>query len=199
MKIDLHIHTIQTKKGDGTSRNVTPDVFNQSLKDAGVGLGAITNHNMFDEDQFMSLIDKKSYKLLPGIEVDFIINSVRSQMNIIFSDENIKEAVKISDFLKINSVSSVAPIDLNLLIKELSAMDIILFVDRKGKNTEVDYETIEYIRKKLDQAAIICDANNMRTLRILAAKNMSALIGSDIQSWKDNKYVDESFDLVDSQ
>jgi len=45
MKIDLHCHTMSTKKGDGAGRNVTPDVFRAKIEMADVKIAAITNYN----------------------------------------------------------------------------------------------------------------------------------------------------------
>ncbi len=48
MKIDLHCHTKAKKKGEGTARNVTPELFREKVANADVKIVAITNHNHFD-------------------------------------------------------------------------------------------------------------------------------------------------------
>lgn len=52
MKIDLHCHTLNCKKGDGKSRNVTSELFKEKIEAAGVEIVAITNHNYFDVNQY---------------------------------------------------------------------------------------------------------------------------------------------------
>lgn len=52
MKIDLHCHTKATKQGDGEGRNVNLELFKEKIADAEVKIVAITNHNVFDYQQF---------------------------------------------------------------------------------------------------------------------------------------------------
>ena len=72
MKIDLHCHTKQIKSGDGSGRNVTIELFRQKVIDADVKIIAITNHNVFDYEQFKLFADAVSHEcqLWPGIEID---------------------------------------------------------------------------------------------------------------------------------
>ena len=145
MKIDLHLHTIQTKKGDGTLRNVDSDKFKDQLKKAGVGLAAITNHNKFDKEQFDSFVDDHNYILLPGIEVDFKEDNdkKRSQANIIFSnnEEGIKYASSLSKFLE--NTSSEKPVPISDLLKEIGDKKTIIFLDKKqSKKTMVSEDSL---------------------------------------------------------
>lgn len=57
MKIDLHCHTLNCKKGDGKSRNATSELFKEKIEAAGVEIVAITNHNYFDVNQYYLLKD----------------------------------------------------------------------------------------------------------------------------------------------
>ena len=52
LKIDLHCHTKQIKKGDGAGRNVSVELFCKKIIDADVKIVAITNHNAFDLEQY---------------------------------------------------------------------------------------------------------------------------------------------------
>lgn len=204
MKIDLHLHTIQTKKGDGTLRNVDSDKFKDQLKKAGVGLAAITNHNKFDEEQFDSFVDDRYYILLPGIEVDFKEEDAkkRSQANIIFSnnEEGIKYASSLSKFLK--NTSPEKPVPISDLLKEIGDKKTIIFLDKKqSKKTMVSEDSANFILKnKSDNTCVLYDANNVRTHRILMAMKLNSLIGSDVQSWEGDTYVDrDSVDLIETQ
>jgi len=72
MKIDLHCHTRKAKKGDGKGRNVTPELFKEKIEVADVKIVAITNHNMFDYDQYIELRDVVAgiCQVWPGVEID---------------------------------------------------------------------------------------------------------------------------------
>ena len=203
MKIDLHLHTIQVNKGDGISRNVESEKFKDQLKKAGVGLAAITNHNKFDKKQFDSFIDD-DYILLPGIEVDFkeVKDGKRSQANIIFSDneEGIEDAISLSKFLE--NTSPEEPMPISSLLEEIAEKKTIIFLDRKGsKKTMVSEDGANFILKnKKDNTCVLYDANNVRTHRILMAMKLNSLIGSDVQSWEGDSYVNkDSIDLIETQ
>ena len=53
MKIDLHCHTRKTKQGDAKTRNVEKTLFSQKVLESDVKIIAITNHNLFDYEQFL--------------------------------------------------------------------------------------------------------------------------------------------------
>ena len=203
MKIDLHIHTLKTKKGDGISRDVDSDYFKNQLKESNVGLAAVTNHNVFDDKQFHKLTNKSIYTLFPGIEVDFLENNnKRSQMNIIFSNEDvgINLAKKLSNFLQINNINSNNPIHIDELWSKIKNMNIIIYADYKGDKTTLSNNCFNYLKKLCqNEIPIIHDVNKVRTYRILMANKINSLIGSDIQSWENDNYLRESEDLIESQ
>lgn len=80
MKIDLHCHTKQCKKGDGDGRNVTTALFKEKIESNGIEIVAITNHNDFDIKQYYDLKNSviESCDVWPGIEFD-VKGSVKKQ------------------------------------------------------------------------------------------------------------------------
>ena len=67
-KIDLHIHTVSTISD-------RPFTFSLSklkwyVEEANLQAIAITNHNMFNLEQFLSIKAELSIKVFPGIEID---------------------------------------------------------------------------------------------------------------------------------
>ncbi|WP_428414945.1 PHP domain-containing protein [Pararhizobium sp.] len=67
-KIDLHIHT----KTSSQDRDFlfSKDNFKRYVRDAELDCVAITNHNLFDRDQFEKISSFLDILVLPGIEVD---------------------------------------------------------------------------------------------------------------------------------
>jgi Fe-S cluster assembly ATPase SufC len=67
-KVDLHIHTVQSV----SDRNFTFNL--ESLREYTERLEidciAITNHNLFDKNQFLEICENISIKIFPGIEID---------------------------------------------------------------------------------------------------------------------------------
>ena len=97
-KIDLHIHSFnsgKTKKGDyeitknSTISNI-PTLINK-LNEYEVNMISITDHNIFDKELYLKIkeYENKSSlkKVLPGVELDLIINQKSVHTICVFSDE----------------------------------------------------------------------------------------------------------------
>lgn len=67
-KIDLHIHTIATEKDADFVFDI--DKMQLYVEKSKLDAIAITNHNMFDIDQFNSIKEKLNISVFPGVEVD---------------------------------------------------------------------------------------------------------------------------------
>lgn len=67
-KMDLHIHTVSTKKDKPFAFSI--EKLKGYVMQEGVDLIAITNHNLFDAQQFSDITNALSIKVFPGIEVD---------------------------------------------------------------------------------------------------------------------------------
>ena len=67
-KIDLHIHT-KTSNQDRYFQ-FSDDNLYRYVRDANLDCIAITNHNLFDKEQFELIRSKLEILVLPGIEVD---------------------------------------------------------------------------------------------------------------------------------
>ena len=67
-KVDLHIHTIATDKDTDFSFDL--DKMQLYVEISKLDAIAITNHNMFDIEQFNSIKEKLNISVFPGVEVD---------------------------------------------------------------------------------------------------------------------------------
>ena len=66
-KIDLHIHTVPTDWDSDFNFNL--ENLNKYVSEAKLDAIAITNHNMFDGDQFRAIDKTLGVVVFPGIEV----------------------------------------------------------------------------------------------------------------------------------
>ena len=67
-KVDLHIHTVPTIKDANFTFDMDKmQLYVQTLKLDAI---AITNHNLFDKNQFDEIKNKLNITVFPGIEVD---------------------------------------------------------------------------------------------------------------------------------
>ena len=73
VKTDFHLHTHKDKefKYSGEQNSFVKDYI-MALKQAGIGVGIITNHNKFDKDEYSALrraAKKEDIFILPGVEL----------------------------------------------------------------------------------------------------------------------------------
>ncbi len=91
LRADFHLHTRADKEftyQDGD--NEFSRRYIEALKQAGIGIGVITNHNKFDMDEFKALRErgkKESILLLPGVELSVNDGANGVHMLVVFSDE----------------------------------------------------------------------------------------------------------------
>lgn len=67
-KVDLHLHTIATPSD--ARFDFSLDTLQKYVELAELDCIAITNHNVFDEQQYNEIAKTLGIKVLPGIEVD---------------------------------------------------------------------------------------------------------------------------------
>jgi len=93
MKIDIHTHTKQCKSGDAPSREIAATDFCEAVRATDVGIIAITNHNIFDLDQFEEILEEidGDSQVWPGIELDVIDDGVRGHLLVIVSPDKAGE------------------------------------------------------------------------------------------------------------
>lgn len=90
LRADFHLHTRADKEFtylDGDNEFVRRYI--EALKQAGIGIGVITNHNKFDSGEFKALrkcARKESILLLPGVELSVNDGSNGVHVLIVFSE-----------------------------------------------------------------------------------------------------------------
>ena len=80
-KIDLHVHTMATSKDSDFVFDI--DKMQLYVQISKLDAIAITNHNMFDKEQFNSIKEKMNISVFPGVEVD-----VENAHMIVITDES---------------------------------------------------------------------------------------------------------------
>jgi len=88
VRIDLHLHTIKYK-----GENFIKDYI-EALKTADIRIGAITNHNKFNFEEYIKLkkeAEKNGIWLLPGVELELNEGKGKMHILIIFNDKELDE------------------------------------------------------------------------------------------------------------
>lgn len=192
MKIDLHCHTIKTKRSDGVNRNVDVETFSNYMKDLDIKIVAITNHNYFDLDQYNEFSEsvKETTMVWPGIELDIKQTPKNGHMIVICDPRNKKEFSEIFDMSKDKAEDY--SIDIKALGEKTKELNCIYICHYYKKKPEIVDDVILDIEKSgIDETRIFKEPSNYKTLGIFATFNNNVIIGSDVQDW--NKYKDCNF------
>lgn len=195
MRIDLHCHTKAVKKGDSPGRNVTPELFKTKIENADVKIVAITNHNLFDFEQYKVLSAAVSENCIvwPGVEIDvlepdskrwhliIVVNPKEAErfsesVNTLFKDDNLDECTHTLD-------------EIYHIFKMHDAIYIAHFHQKRPAVPTEDGE-------KLDQLVgepyrIFKETANENSMSVFANYRYNVLVGSDVQDW--NHYEDCTF------
>lgn len=192
MKIDLHCHTIKTKKSDGINRNVTVEDFSKYMKDLEIKIVAITNHNYFDLKQYNEFSEsvKETTMVWPGIELDIKQKPKDGHMIVICDPKNKEEFSKIFDMPK--DKADDYSIDIKTLGEKTKKLNCIYICHYYKKKPEINDDIILNIEKSgINETRIFKEPSNYKTLGIFATFNNNVIIGSDVQDW--NKYKECNF------
>lgn len=185
MKIDLHCHTRKTKQGDGKGRNVTPEQFKEKIELADVKIVAITNHNLFDYEQYMELqgVVTGICQVWPGVEID-IDGESKYHLIVVSKPDEAMTFYDCCEKLFSGTTPDTCLLELKNVCSTFENIDVIYiphFHDKKPAISEADKEELYSLVK--DPARVFIEPRNHRTLGVLANKEMSVMIGSDVQDW----------------
>lgn len=93
MKIDIHTHTRKCKSGDAPTREISPADFCETILSTEVRIIAITNHNVFDLNQYDEIETRlgKDAQVWPGIELDILEGEARGHLLVIVSPNSARD------------------------------------------------------------------------------------------------------------
>lgn len=180
MKLDLHCHTLKCKKGDSYKRNVTKDVFIKKVKAALVDIVAITNHNVFDINQYNDFLNE-DFLIWPGIELD-VIGFESSGHCIIIVNPN--QAQEFADYVK--DIIKTTPDDFKIDVQNFAIMaskfDSIVTC-HYNKNPNLSDADIDYIKQNIGDNPLFLEPSNLTSVGIYLAHNKDCILGSDVKNW----------------
>ena len=141
-KIDLHIHTVSTISDWNFEFSV--DVLKDYVAREKIDVIAITNHNLFDKEQYMFIKNELEIKVFPGIEVD-----IESGHLLVITDED-----DIDDFERRcvrvyskNGSSQKSSMKENEFISIFSDLKKYLLVPHYDKDPVLDFSRVPEINR----------------------------------------------------
>lgn len=194
MRIDLHCHTKQIKSGDGSGRNVTPEIFREKISNANVKIVAITNHNAFDYKQYLEL--KEAVKgicvVWPGIEIDITgSNGKKFHLIVVANPENAQIFANKIDAMYCGEDLETCSFPLRKVYDELNESDVI-YIPHYHKTPSISEQDRDELLKIVgDSSRVFVELQDHRSLGVFANHDYNVLIGSDVKDW--SKYEECTF------
>jgi predicted ATPase len=196
VKIDIHVHTKKTKQGDATTREVAPEKFSKIVQSTDVKILAITNHNVFDLEQFnqMESLLAGSVQIWPGIELDVIDDGKRSHLIVIVSPRKRDEFTQIINRLTDEKSADEFTISLEDTVSAFENLQPLYVAHYLGKKPDMSEASIlKLLTMGINANRVIKEATNSISAGIFIAHGHKSMYGSDVQDW--DKYTEKVDEL----
>jgi len=187
MKIDIHTHTKKTKQGDAATREIDAKTFHEIVSSTEVKIIAITNHNVFDLEQFDEFVATvgSDFQIWPGVELDILEQERRGHLIVIVAPSHAKAFSK-----KVKSVSEgMTPDNFSISIgnvisnfDDLNPLYIAHYKQKKPDLTDHDIENI--ISQTAFKNRVLKEATNAISAGIFISHGHSSIYGSDVANWE---------------
>jgi ABC-type cobalamin/Fe3+-siderophores transport system ATPase subunit len=198
MKIDIHVHTKPCKKGDAPTRAISPEDFCEAILSSEVKIVAITNHNIFDFEQYTAIRAqlRNEAQVWPGIELDILEQGSRGHLLVIVSPTLANEfSETVIEFTKGSRVDSFATaIDQVLrMFDPLRPLYVAHYAQKQPSLSDLALEKL--IEGTKNPSRVIREVTNSISAGIYISHGHPSLYGSDVQDWA--KYEELSRSLPD--
>lgn len=140
-KIDLHIHTVPTISDSGFTFSL--DVFKRYVEEACLDAVAITNHDVFDGDQFRTIRDSLDTVVLPGIE----INVAKGHLLVIDSGIRLEEFEKKAQSVAEKITNAGDYLSVQELLEIYGDLASYLVIPHYDKSPPIRGEALEQLRR----------------------------------------------------
>lgn len=196
MKIDVHVHTKKTKSGDAKTREVTAERFSEIVTSTEVKIIAITNHNIFDINQYNAICTEvnDAVQIWPGIELDVVENDRRGHLIVIVSPKNKDEFSTIIDSITENKTPDEFTISIADVLSSFEILEPVYIAHYNQKKPNITDEDIsKLLTNTKHKNRVIKEVTNSISAGIYISHGYSSIYGSDVHDW--DEYEKLSNDL----
>lgn len=142
IKIDFHIHTVKTVSDAAFEFSL--EHLEEYIKTQKIDAIAITNHNLFDYENFIAIKSKIGEKVFPGIEIDL----ERGHMLVICDDENLDDFKEKANLIK-KEFEANKDISLSSFNEIFKDSDHYIFIPHYDKKPKIDKQLINSMGVKV--------------------------------------------------
>lgn len=159
-KIDFHVHTISCDKDYEFS--YSSRWIKKYVQEAKLNAIAITNHDLFDEENFNKVKqDIPNVKLFPGIELSLD----QGHVNIIFSEDDIPNLVRFSDWLDKQDLGECGKISTEDYCEWMKNWQNGIYIFEMGKSNSLS------VPERLSQVTAVGGVSNQLKFQSFYKKN----------------------------
>lgn len=201
MLIDLHCHTKNVKKGDGTKREPTIELFEEKVELSQVKILAITNHNYFDVDQYNQFKEKvKEFcDVWPGIELDVKEQGNKSgHVLVIVNPSKVDKFAEIAKKYINNQDADEYCITVTKLCEMFNTLEVI-YIPHFFKDHQLCQDDLElFLSHSYSEKRVLHEPSDTKSLGVLNANGYKSVIGSDVKDWdsyEDCTFADLKYDI----
>lgn len=198
MKIDIHTHTKKCKSGDAPTREIAPVDFCEKIQSTEVGIIAITNHNVFDLDQFTGIVDiiSSDAQVWPGVELDVQEGGVRGHLIVIVSPKMAKEFSRVVDEITKDSTPDSFKTSIEQVLEKFEDFKPLYVTHYKQKTPNLSDEALEKLTSgTANPGRVIKEVTNSISAGIYISHGHASIYGSDVQDW--SNYEEQARGLPD--
>jgi predicted ATPase len=186
MKIDIHTHTKKCKSGDAPTREISPENFCETILSSEVRIVAITNHNVFDLNQYKAIATRlgQEVQVWPGIELDIQEDSSRGHLLVIVSPALAKEFSDAVDELTKNSTPDSFSATIDDVLKTFDAINPLYVAHYKQKKPNLSDAALEKLETKTrNPGCVIKEVTNAISAGVYISHGHASIYGSDVHDW----------------
>lgn len=162
-KIDLHIHTIATIC-DPANFAFDIDELESYVEHSRLDAIAITNHNLFDRDNYREVSSKLSCAVFPGIEINVTTPGKYGHVIVVAPPEDVDRFTEGAQAISEACPSKDSHVDWQFVINAFCNLSEYLVIPHYLKKKKLDLQTIEELRKSTGFDALEV-SNNKTWLR----------------------------------
>lgn len=190
MKIDIHVHTRKCKQGDAPTREIEPSRFAEIASSTDVQIFGITNHNVFDLQQFNEIEEliEEHIQVWPGVELDIVEDGNRGHLLVIVSPEHAEEfRESVQEITEGETPDSFTTTIANTL-EHFDDYGPLYIAHYKQKKPAMSDDSIQALIDGTQYPSrVLKEVSNAISAGIYISHGRASIYGSDVQNW--DKYV----------
>jgi len=183
MKIDVHVHTKKCKQGDATTREITPSRFRDILLATDVKVLAITNHNVFDINQYNEICSEveNEMQVWPGVELDIMEGENRGHLLVIVSPNKAKEFSKVIELITMGMTPDTFNISIDSTLQNFDSLEPLYIAHYQQKKPDITEEDLnKLISATANKSRVLKEVTNSISAVIYISHCNPSIYGSDV-------------------